>query len=83
MATNRPQGDLVGWRINTKHFRLRKTIEISFQDKKHYPTHAGCRIQAHNLPVTQRSYPRCLCLPQVRVNISSASELPFNMRDNN
>ena len=23
MATNRPEGDLVGGRINTKHFRLR------------------------------------------------------------
>ena len=22
MATNRPQGDLLGWRINTKHFQF-------------------------------------------------------------
>ena len=33
MATNRPQGDLVGWRINTKRFRLKKTIEMSSLDK--------------------------------------------------
>ena len=32
MATNRPQGDLVVWRINMKHFQ--KTIEISSLDKK-------------------------------------------------
>ena len=24
MATNRPQGDLVGWRVNKKHFQLQK-----------------------------------------------------------
>ena len=53
MATNRPQGDLVGWRINTKHFQLGKIIEISPLDKKHYPTNAGCGIRAHNLSVTQ------------------------------
>ena len=29
MATKRPQGDLVGWRINMKQFWLGKTIEIS------------------------------------------------------
>ena len=34
MATSRPQGDLVGWRVNTKHFQLGKTIEISSLDKK-------------------------------------------------
>ena len=28
-----PQGDLVGWRMNTKHFQLGKTIEISSMDK--------------------------------------------------
>ena len=33
MATNRPQGGLVGWRINMKHFQLEKTIEISFLEK--------------------------------------------------
>ena len=32
MATKRPQGDLVGWRRNTKHFRLGKTLEISSLD---------------------------------------------------
>ena len=32
MATNRPQGDLVGWGINTKHIRSGKTIEISSLD---------------------------------------------------
>ena len=35
MVTNRPQGNLVGWRINKKHFRLGKNIEISSLDK--YP----------------------------------------------
>ena len=39
-STNKSQGDLVGWMINTEHFRLGKTIEISSQDKKTYPTHA-------------------------------------------
>ena len=33
-ATNRPQGDLVGWSINMKHFRLGKTIEMSSLDKQ-------------------------------------------------
>ena len=28
MATNWPQGDLVGWRINTKHFRQGKPLEF-------------------------------------------------------
>ena len=37
MATNRPEGDLVGGRINTKHFQIGKTIGISFLDKKTYP----------------------------------------------
>ena len=42
MATNRPQGDLVGWRINVRHFWLGKTIEISSLDKKKpYPTNVG------------------------------------------
>ena len=54
MATNRPQGDSVGWIINRKQFWLEKTmIEISSLDKKPYPTHASSGIQAHNLPVTQ------------------------------
>ena len=44
MGTNRPQGDLVGWRINTKQFRPEKTIEISALDKKPYSTDAGCGI---------------------------------------
>ena len=34
MATNRPQGDFIEWRINMKHFQLVKTIEISSLDKK-------------------------------------------------
>ena len=34
MATNRPQGDLVGLRITTKHFQQVKTIEISLLDEK-------------------------------------------------
>ena len=34
MATNRPQGDLVGWRIDLKHFWSGKTIGISSLDKK-------------------------------------------------
>ena len=53
---DRPQGDLVGCRINTKHFRLGKTMKttgVSSLHKKPYPTHASCGIQAHNLPVTQ------------------------------
>ena len=45
--------NLVGWRINTKHFQSGKTIGISSLDEKPQPTHAGCGIQAHNLPVTQ------------------------------
>ena len=53
MATNMPQGDLVGWRTDKKHFQLGKTIKISSLDKKPYPTHAGCLILAHNLRVTQ------------------------------
>ena len=36
MATNKPQGNRVGWRINTKYFRLGKTIEISSLDEKPY-----------------------------------------------
>ena len=52
MATNNPQCDLVGWRINTKHFCLGKTTEMSCLDKKPYPTHAGCGIQTRDLPVT-------------------------------
>ena len=32
MATKRPQDDLVGWRVNMKHFKLAKTIEIYFVD---------------------------------------------------
>ena len=31
MATNRPQGDLVGWRIDSE---VGKTIDISFLDEK-------------------------------------------------
>ena len=53
MATNWPQGDLVGWEMEMKHFRIGKTIEISFLDEKPYPTYAGCRIRTHDLPVTQ------------------------------
>ena len=34
MATNRPQGDRIGWRINAIHFRGGKTNEISSLDKK-------------------------------------------------
>ena len=52
MATNRPQGDLVGRRKNTKYFRLGKTIEISSVGKKSYRTHARYMIRARNLPVT-------------------------------
>ena len=44
MATSRAQGDLDGWRINTKHFRLGKTIGIPSLDKKPYPIYAGCEI---------------------------------------
>ena len=28
MATNRPQGDLVGWRINTNHFGFGKPLKF-------------------------------------------------------
>ena len=34
MATNRPQADHSGWRINMKHFWQGKTTEISSLDKK-------------------------------------------------
>ena len=27
-STNWPRGDLVGWRINTKHFRSGKTVGV-------------------------------------------------------
>ena len=40
MATDRPQGDHVGWRMDNLNFRIGKTIEISSMDKKAYPTHA-------------------------------------------
>ena len=53
MATNKPQGDLVGWEMEMKHFQIGKTTEISFLDEKPYPTCAGCGIRTHNLPVTQ------------------------------
>ena len=53
MATNWPRGDLVGWRINTKHFRSGKTIGISSLDEKPKPTRACCGIRTHDLPVTQ------------------------------
>ena len=33
MATKKPHGDLVGWRIDTTHFQLGKTTEISSLDK--------------------------------------------------
>ena len=33
MATNWPRGDLVGWRINMKHFRSGKTIGTSSLDE--------------------------------------------------
>ena len=34
-------------------FLVNKTIEISSLDEKPYPTHVGCGIRDHNLPVTQ------------------------------
>ena len=52
MATDRLQGDLVGWRINMKQFWLGKTIEISFLDGKPHPAQAVCGIGTHDLPVT-------------------------------
>ena len=53
MATNWPRGDLVGWRINQKHFWSGETIGISSLDKKPYPSPAICGIQTHDLTVTQ------------------------------
>ena len=53
MATNKPQGDLVGWRTDKKYFPLGKTIGISSTDETAYPTHAGCEIRAHDIPVMQ------------------------------
>ena len=44
MATNRPQGDLVGWEMEMKHFRIGKTIEMSFLEETPYATYAGCGI---------------------------------------
>ena len=41
MATNRPQGDLVGLTTDAKHFQLEKTIEISFLDENPCPTNFG------------------------------------------
>ena len=34
MVTDMPQGDIVEWRINTKHFQQGKTTEISSLDKR-------------------------------------------------
>ena len=39
--------------MEMKHFRIGKTIEISFLDEKPYPTYASCGIRTHDLPVTQ------------------------------
>ena len=36
-----------------KHFRSGKTTGTSSLDEKPYPTHAGCGIRIHDLPVTQ------------------------------
>ena len=55
MATNRPQGDLVGWRINTTHVWLGKTIEISSLDKKNPILLMLCSQQVANCIETKHA----------------------------
>ena len=51
MGTHRPQGDLVRWRIDKKHFPLGKTNLNFFPAQKSHLTYAGWVIQTSDLPV--------------------------------
>ena len=55
MATNKPQGNLVGWRINMKHFQRGNPLKfLPWIKKKNCSTHVGCAAVGFE-PTTSQS----------------------------